>query len=71
MAVKTHPKKDREIKMKKFIAAVLLATSSTFALALTGWLSTQWVEGTNRFCKYSNGKIVTVGLINFCLMTTE
>lgn len=49
--------------MKKLIIAVALAATAAPALAqnMTYYLVTQWVEGGNRFCKYSNGAILPVG----------
>lgn len=57
--------------MKKMIAAALLATTSTFALAMWGSLTGQWTEGMNRYCKYSNGKIITIGLIEICPLSID
>ncbi len=49
--------------MKKLIIAAALAATAAPALAqgMTYYLVTQWVEGANRFCKYSNGAVLPVG----------
>jgi len=51
--------------MKKLILAALLAVTFS-ANAVTGYLNSQWVEGQWRYCKYSNGKILTVKSHRVC-----
>ena len=49
--------------MKKLILAAALALTATPVAAqyMTYFLSAQWVEGGNRFCRYTNGTVLNVG----------
>jgi len=53
--------------MKKIIIAAALAATTTPALAygMTYFLSGQWVDRGQRFCRYQNGTVLNVG-INLC-----
>lgn len=35
-------------------------------LAFAGILMTQWTEGMNRYCRYSDGTIITVSAASLC-----
>ena len=52
--------------MKNFIVTIAAILYSTSVLAMFGVLQQQWVEGSNRYCKYSNGVIITVALHENC-----
>ena len=49
--------------MKKLILAAALGLTATPAAAqyMTYYLTAQWVEGGNRFCRYTNGTVLNVG----------
>jgi hypothetical protein len=49
--------------MKKIVIAAALALTATPLVAqnMTYFLTAQWVEGGNRFCRYGNGTILNVG----------
>jgi len=49
--------------MKKIIISVALALTATPVTAqyMTHYLTAQWVENGNRFCRYSNGTVLNVG----------
>lgn len=40
------------------------------AQAMTYYLSSQWVEGGNRFCKYTDGTVLKVG-VKLCPLSIE
>jgi hypothetical protein len=50
--------------MKKIVIAAALALTATPAAAqyMTYYLTAQWVEGVNRFCRYGNGTVLNVGV---------
>lgn len=49
-------------RLKLAIPLALAAMSvSQPAYAMTYYLTGQWTEGGNRFCKYGNGTILNVG----------
>lgn len=48
--------------MAKRISCILLLTVATAASAMTYFLESQWVERGNRFCKYSDGTVLNVGV---------
>lgn len=49
--------------MKKFIIAAALALTATSVASqnMTFYLTAQWVENGNRFCRYGNGTVLNVG----------
>ena len=49
--------------MKKIVIAAALALTATPVAAqyMTYFLTAQWVEGGNRFCRYGNGTVLNVG----------
>ena len=53
--------------MKKFLLVFLLLGFSTFAFA--GVLMQQWTEGNKKYCKYSDGSIITVSYTSICPAT--
>lgn len=56
--------------MKTIITAILLASACAAQATMTYYLTAQWVEGGNRFCKYGNGTVLNVG-INLCPMSIK
>ncbi|RPI18834.1 MAG: hypothetical protein EHM65_01925 [Acidobacteriales bacterium] len=50
--------------MKKIVIAAALALTATpvAAQTITYFLTAQWVEGVNRFCRYGNGTVLNVGV---------
>lgn len=59
--------------MRKTIYAIIAAAavlSSTPAYALTYYLTAQWVETGNRFCRYGNGTVLNVGY-RLCPLSIE
>lgn len=58
--------------MKKLIMAVVLAATlaPTAAYAMTYYLSAQWVDRGQRFCRYSNGTVLNVGY-GICPMSIQ
>lgn len=58
--------------MKKLIlAAVLAATlAPTAAYAMTYYLTAQWLDRGNRFCRYGNGTVLNVGY-SICPMSIQ
>ena len=58
--------------MKKLIIAVALAAAvaPTAAYAMTYFLSGQWIDRGQRFCRYGNGTVLNVG-VNLCPLSIE
>jgi hypothetical protein len=59
--------------MKKLVIAAVLAATAAPAMAqynMTYYLVSQWTEGANRFCKYSNGAVIPVG-ISLCPLSIK
>lgn len=51
--------------MKSAVAIIALAFSmSAFAVFTT--LSSEWTKGQYRYCKYSDGRIITVDVVALC-----
>ena len=48
--------------MTKHIVFALLLAFNGAAFAMTYFLESQWLERGNRFCKYSNGTVLNVGV---------
>jgi hypothetical protein len=50
--------------MKKLIIAVALAATTTPALAygMTYYLTGQWYDNGQHFCRYGNGTVLNVGV---------
>lgn len=46
------------MRLAAFIAALFVATGAS---AMTYFLTAQWVERGDRFCKYSDGTVLNVG----------
>ena len=49
---------------RAFIVMLFVLGLSTLAFA--GILMSQWTEGMNRYCKYSDGTIITVSTTSLC-----
>jgi hypothetical protein len=49
--------------MKKLVIAAVLALTATpvAAQGMTHFLTAQWLDNGNRFCRYSNGTVLNVG----------
>jgi len=58
--------------MKKLIIAVALAAAvaPTAAYAMTYFLSSQWIDRGQRFCRYQNGTVLNVG-VSLCPLSIE
>lgn len=58
--------------MKKLVIAAALAATTTPALAygMTYFLTAQWTERGNRFCRYGNGTVLNVG-VNICPLSIQ
>lgn len=57
--------------MKKAILAITAAAAlASPAYAMKYFLTAQWHEGGNKFCKYSNGTVMNVG-VKVCPMSIE
>jgi hypothetical protein len=58
--------------MKKMIIAVALAATTTPALAygMTYFLTGQWIDRGQRFCRYQNGTVLNVG-VSLCPLSIE
>jgi hypothetical protein len=50
-------------KIKLSLVFSLAILSST---AFAGVLMSQWTEGTSRFCKYSDGEVITISFGSTC-----
>ncbi len=50
--------------MKKLLIVMLLLMFSTSAFA--GFLTDQWTKGVNRYCRYTDGTIVTISVTTLC-----
>lgn len=57
--------------MKTLLAAVAFALASGSALAFSGILQSEEVNGMLKYCKYSNGVIITVQMHEFCPMSSD
>jgi hypothetical protein len=47
--------------MTKRLALIAVMMLPLVAQAMTYFLTDQWLDGSNRMCKYSNGTILNVG----------
>lgn len=58
--------------MKNLLIAIALLSATPVAAQyyMTYYLTAQWTERGNRFCRYSNGSVLNMG-INFCPYTIE
>ncbi|MFA7585599.1 MAG: hypothetical protein WCY11_05290 [Novosphingobium sp.] len=57
--------------MKNLLAALALTLATpTIAYAMTYYLQSQWTEGANRFCRYTNGTVMNVGY-RLCPMSIQ
>lgn len=58
--------------MKKLIMAAVLAAilAPTAAYAMTYYLSAQWLDRGQRFCRYGNGTVLNVGY-GICPMSIQ
>ncbi|MEA2098897.1 MAG: hypothetical protein U9P72_02070 [Campylobacterota bacterium] len=57
--------------MKKVvIGAIALLTIAVSAYAYEG-LSTQWIDGNKKFCKYSGGTIITIKTYDICPISID
>jgi hypothetical protein len=56
------------MKRVGFVLSLLLAAGS--ASAMTYFLKDQWVDGGKRFCRYSNGTVLNVG-VSLCPLSIE
>ena len=54
-------------KYKAIVIGLAIALVSSAAVA--GVLTSQWTEGTKRFCKYSDGKVITISYGATCSST--
>jgi hypothetical protein len=54
------------MKTKLILAATLIAMSATSAVALMGFKKDEWTNGSNKYCEYSNGVIITISIISLC-----
>ena len=43
------------------ITALMAVSPPAMARTMTYYLVTQWMEGGNNFCRYSNGTVLNVG----------
>lgn len=57
--------------MKKLTAILFMVFFSLSASALTGFLESQWTEGQWKYCKYSNGKIITISNVSLCPLSID
>jgi len=67
-------KKERQMKNKIFTlltATLFLTTLSSGAYALKGFLDSQSTEGQWRYCKYSNGKVITIAVTKICPLSID
>lgn len=53
-------------KIKIGLVFLLVTISST---AFASVLMSQWTEGTSRFCKYSDGEVITISFGSTCSST--
>ncbi len=51
--------------MKTIIGLILMASCAA-ALALGGFLESESENGTLRYCKYSNGVVITISSLRIC-----
>lgn len=49
------------MKTTKFIIGIAAITMATPAYALTYYLTSQWYDRGNHFCRYGNGTVLIVG----------
>lgn len=53
----------------KFRIAVIFSLALVSSLAVAGVLMSQWAEGTNRYCKYSDGEVIQISFGSTCPST--
>lgn len=58
--------------MKKLVIAAALAVSvaPSVAYAMTYFLTSQWIDRGQRFCRYGNGTVLNVG-VSLCPLSIE
>lgn len=57
--------------MKKFLMAIILASITVSAYAIFGSLVEQKTNGALKYCKYSNGVIITVNNYELCPISIQ
>lgn len=55
--------------MKKILILTFMAVFTFTSLSFAGVLQQEWVEGTKRYCKYSDGQVIVVSAGSVCSMT--
>ena len=59
-----HEHKEKEI-MKKLLV-IMFVLISVGAYAIVGFIEKEWIEGSNKYYKYSNGVIITIASHKLC-----
>jgi len=57
--------------MKKTLAALAILLTCSSAFAIMGFLQSEQVNGSVKYCKYSNGVIVTVQSYELCPLSVN
>jgi hypothetical protein len=59
--------------MKRFFTAAIVALvfASSNVFALTGFLTDQRLNGSLRYCTYSNGVILTISSLSLCPLSID
>ena len=59
---------NKKIKFK-IITALSMVLFSTVALAAI--LESEWEDDMNKYCQYTDGTVIKIGLMSFCPLTID
>lgn len=55
--------------MKRLLFITVLNILLTYSSVFAGVLLSEWTEGINRYCKYSDGSVITLSFGSTCPST--
>ncbi len=55
--------------MKRLLFIIVLSILLTYSFAFAGVLLSEWTDAMNRYCKYSDGTIITLSFGSTCPST--
>ena len=58
-------------KLTKTAVAIMFITLASQSFALKGFKEGEWTDGGNKYCKYSNGVIITIKSHKLCPLSVD
>ena len=55
--------------MKRLLFIIVLNILLTYSSVFAGVLLSEWTDATNRYCKYSDGTVLTLSFFSTCPST--